>query len=43
MQISYQNTFFLILLNVKILSPLERSKMKRDELLSKNGDSTRIS
>ena len=37
-----QNTVFLILSNVKILSPLERSKMKRDELLSKNGDSTRI-
>ena len=35
--------FFLILPNVKILSPLERFKMKRDELFSKNGDSTRIS
>ena len=33
---------FLILSNVKIPSPLERSKMKRTELFLKNGDSTRI-
>ncbi len=37
-----QNAVFLILSNVKILSPLERFKMRRDELFSKNGDSTRI-
>ena len=41
-QIYAQNTIFLILLNVKIPSPLARVKMKRDELFSKNGDSTRI-
>ena len=36
-------TIFLILPNVKILSPLERFKMKRAKLFSKNEDSTRIS
>ncbi len=36
------NAIFLILLNVKIPSPLERSKMKRAELFSKNGDSAHI-
>ena len=41
-QFYYPYTIFLILSNVKIPSPLERFKMKRDELLSKNGDSTRI-
>ena len=40
---SRQNTIFLILPNVKILSPLARVKMKRAELFSENGDSTRIS
>ena len=34
---------FLILSNVKIPSPLERSKMKRDGLSSQNEDSVRIS
>ena len=38
-----KNTVFLILSNVKISSPLERFKMKRVELFSKNGDSTLIS
>ena len=41
--ILFQNAIFLILLNVKISSPLERFKMKRDELFSKNGDSMRVS
>ena len=36
----HHNTIFLILSNVKILSPLKCSKMKRNELFSKNGDST---
>ena len=39
---SLSNTIFLILSNVKIPSPLERFKMKRDELFSKNGDSVCI-
>ncbi|MBO5024843.1 MAG: hypothetical protein J6C86_01710 [Bacteroidaceae bacterium] len=38
----YPNTIFLILSNVKIPSPLARVKMKRTELSSKNGASTRI-
>ncbi len=42
LQILHQNTIFLILLNVKIPSPLERFKMKYDELSSDNGDFTRI-
>ncbi len=33
---------FLILSNVKNSSPLERFKMRRDELFSENGDSTHI-
>ena len=37
------NTIFLILSNVKISSLLERFKMNRNELFSKNGDSTCIS
>ena len=37
-----QNAFFLILLNVKISSPLARVKIVRTELFSENGDSTRI-
>ena len=40
--ILHQNTIFLILSNVKIPSPLARVKMKRAELFSENGDSTRI-
>ena len=37
-----QNTIFLILPNVKILSPLARAKMKCSELFSKNEASTRV-
>ena len=33
---------FLILSNVKNSSPLERFKMRRDELFSENGDSTHL-
>ncbi|MCD8237629.1 MAG: hypothetical protein LUD00_13530 [Prevotellaceae bacterium] len=37
-----KKSIFLILPNVKIPSPLARVKMKRAELLSEIGDSTRI-
>ena len=37
-----KTTISLILSNVKIPSPLARVKMKRAELFSENGDSTRI-
>ena len=38
----HQNAIFLILPNVKILSLLARVKMKRAELFSENGASTRV-